>query len=124
MQRDEEYRSRMMAIVEELHAQGIGRYTSAPPIYRLAWRLGFHVAPPHYRSFRTLALEMGAGFGLLWALFMWVLFWRSDPNFPKGAITAAVTVFVMALLAGTGFGLSIAGYYRWQTKSLRLPPLP
>lgn len=114
----------MIAIVEELHAQGIGRYTSAPPIYRLAWRLGFCIAPPHYRSFRRLALEMGVPFGLLWALFMWVLFWRNDQNFPTETIAAAVSVGVAALLAGIGFGLSMAGYYRWQAKSLRLPPLP
>jgi hypothetical protein len=113
----------MMAIVEELHAQGVGRYTSAPPIYRLAWRLGFHVPPPHYHSFRALALEMGAPFGLLWAPLMWVLFWRSDRNFPTGTI-AAGTVVVAALLAGIGFGLSLAGYYRRQAESVRLPPLP
>lgn len=41
-----DYRRRMVAITDELYAQGVGRYTSAPPVFRLAWRLGYDVKPP------------------------------------------------------------------------------
>jgi membrane associated rhomboid family serine protease len=101
-------------MVEELAAQGVGRSTSAPPAYRLAWRLGLRVRPPLYQSFAALVVGMGALFGVLWGLFMWVIFWRPDGHSPTSAI-------VTALVTGALFGLLIALFYRWKARSLRLP---
>lgn len=113
----DEYRKRMLQVVDELHAQGVGRYTSAPPLYRLAWRLGIHVPPPMYRSFRAVALELGASFAVGYGLLMWLFFWRADQH-------SALRMVVTAVIAGVGFGWGMAMWYRHRFRSVRLPSLP
>jgi hypothetical protein len=105
-----------LAIVDDLHAQGVARYTSASPIYRLAWQLGLRVPPPLYQSFSTLAIAVGIWFGVVWGLIMWFLLWRSEAR----SLTSAV---VTSLFAAAFFGLAMAAYYRGKAGKLRLPPL-
>ena len=112
----DEYRSRMLTIVEELHAQGMGRYTAAPPAYRLAWRLGIRVPPPIYQSFFSFAFRAGAGFAVGFGLLMWILFWRSEQH-------SLMRVLLTSIIAGVVFGLSMAAVYRSQRKRFRLPAL-
>src|SRR5262245_43427049 len=102
----DKYRERMLAIAEQLRAQRVNPYTSAPPIYRLAWVLGLHIRPPLYQTFASLALCMGLGFGILWGLAMWFLIWRGEER-------SIIVALVGALFAGVLFGLAMAGYYRW-----------
>jgi hypothetical protein len=111
-----DYRQRMLAIADELRAQRVGPYTSAPPVYRLAWMLGFHVRPPLYQSFTSLALGMGIWFSVVWGLLMWFLFWRAE----GGSISRTL---VGSLFAGVLFGLAMASYYRWKAAHVQLPPL-
>ncbi|CAN5191324.1 hypothetical protein BH23GEM2_BH23GEM2_23140 [soil metagenome] len=66
-----DYRRRMLAITDELHTKGVGRYTSAPPIFRLAWRLGYDVKPPLYQSFSAIAISGAVWFAVVWGLFAW-----------------------------------------------------
>lgn len=106
----------MLAIADELRAQRVGLYTSAPPIYRLAWTLGFHIRPPLYQSFAALALGMGTWFGVTWGLVMWILPWRDEGR-------SVISMLVLSLFAGVFFGLAMAGYYRWKAAHLELPPL-
>ena len=112
----DEYRRRMLAIADELRAQRVGTYTSAPPIYRLAWMLGLRVRPPLYQSFAALALGMGIWFGVVWGSLMWFLFWRGEEK------PLSIAVFG-SLIAGLVFGLGMACYYRWKAGRLQLPPL-
>jgi len=112
----DDYRRRMLAIADELRAQRVGPYTSAPPIYRLAWLLGIHIRPPLYQSFSSLALFSGTWFGIVWGLLMWFLFCRSEGR-------SVSNVFIVVLVAGVVFGLGLASYYRWKGNRLRLPPL-
>lgn len=112
----DEYRSRMLAIVEELHAQGMGRYTAAPPAYRLAWRLGIRVPPPIYQSSFSFALQAGARFAVGFGLLMWVLFWRSEQH-------SLMRVLLTSTVAGAVFGLRMAAVHRSQRKRFRRPAL-
>jgi hypothetical protein len=112
----DQYRTRMLAIADELRAQRVGKYTSAPPIYRLAWKLGIRVRPPLYQSFASLALGMGSWFGVVYGLLMWLLSWRGE-----GMSIARASI--ESLFAGVFFGLAMAGYYRWKAARLKLPPL-
>ena len=112
----DEYYRRMMAISEQLRGQKVSPSTSAPPMYRLAWKLGLRVRPPLYQSFWSLALGLGIFFGIAWGLLMWFLIWRGDGKPISEALVAS-------LAAGVLFGLWMAAYYRWKVKRLQLPPL-
>lgn len=112
----DEYRQRMLAIADELRAQRVGPYTSAPPLYRLAWLLGLHIRPPLYQSFASLALGAGAWFAATWGLLMWFWLWRGEGRSVASTIVASV-------VAGVLFGLAMASYYRRKAARLQLPPL-
>ena len=101
-------------LLNDLTQRGIGKYTAAPPLYRLLWRLGIEVPPPHFASFSSLALFMGIFFAVFWGLFMWLFVWRED-NVP-----IAVGI-VSSVIAGVLFGLAMAAYYRWRAQKLALP---
>lgn len=112
----DDYRNRMFAISQELRAQGVGMYTSAPPIYRLAWLAGIKVRPPLYQSFRTLAIGTGVGFAVLFGLFLLIDPWRTNGR----SVTAD---FVAAIFAGLFFGLGMAFTYQRKASKLRLSAL-
>jgi hypothetical protein len=102
-------------LVDDLAKRGVGKYTAAPPLYRLLWRLGIEIPPPHFAGFWPLAIVMGVFFGVSWGLLMWFFLWRDD-NMPLAIAIAA------SLLAGALFGVTMAAYYRWRAKKLALPP--
>jgi hypothetical protein len=112
----ESHRDRMLAITQELRDQGVGAYTSAPPLFRLAWRLGLRIRPPLYQSFVKLSFGAGVWFTIVWGLGTWLMFWRTEG-------VEASHALVGAALTGTAFGLSMGTYYRWKASRLRLPRL-
>ncbi len=101
-------------LLNDLAQRGIGKYTTAPPLYRLLWRLGFEVPPPHYAGFWPLAIFMGVFFAVLWGIFMWFFLWRSED------MPAAIAIG-SSLLAGALFGVGMAAYYRSAASKLALP---
>jgi hypothetical protein len=101
-------------LLNDLGQRGIGKYTVAPPLYRLLWRLGVKVAPPHFAGFWPLTAFMGTFFGLAWGAFMWLLLWRAQ----EMPVTIAIGT---AAVAGLCFGLAMACYYRWRWRKLALP---
>jgi hypothetical protein len=109
------HRQKVEHLISDLRKQGVSPSTVAPPFFRLLWTLGLDVPPPFFLGFLTLTLLMGAFFGTLWGVFMWLLLWQ--------AWHVPLEVVIMTS-AGTGlfFGLSMAGYYRWKAARLRLPP--
>jgi hypothetical protein len=98
--------------IADLKKRGIGESTAAPPMWKLAWRLGMDLPPPHFMGFISLAVVTGVPFGLLWGMAMWLLIWRGRPVWIS-ATAAAV--------AGVLFGLVMAGYYRYSARRLKLP---
>lgn len=103
---DDSYEDRLARSLAELEASSISALNYAPPMFRLARRLGLKPRPPHYMSFLRAALLLGPAFGVLWGSVMWVLSWRSD-DLP------VIVALLASLLAGALFGLAMAGYYRW-----------
>jgi len=99
-------------LLQDFAKRGINRYTVAPPLYRLLWRLGIEVTPPHFASFWPLALFMGGFFAIAWGLFMSLSVW--------GDLPLAVAVGA-SLFAGLLFGTIMATYYRWRARALALP---
>lgn len=100
--------------VSDLTARGVKKGAISPPIFRLAWRLGIAIPPPHFLGFGGLAMIMGAFFGVLWGAFMWIFFWR-DQGLPVFAVVG------LSLAAGVLFGIAMASYYRWKARKLGLP---
>ncbi len=110
-----DHRQKVEHLLDDFDRRGIGRNTAAPPLYRLLWRLGVEIPPPHFAGFWPLALSTGPFFAVCWGLLMWFLLWRSDD------MPVAIAV-VTSLLAGLAFGLIMAAYYRWRARKLALPP--
>lgn len=100
-------------LLNDLGQRGIGQYTIAPPIYRLLWRLGIEVKPPHFASFWSLVVPLGVVFGVLWGIFMWLFVWRHSAPVGLDVATAALT--------GLLFGVVMALYYQWRARKLALP---
>jgi hypothetical protein len=92
--------------------RGIQEGACAPPAWKLAWRLGWTIPPPHFVGFLPLALVMGLLFGVLWGFAMWLLYWSSQGW--RFSVSAAA-------YAGALFGLSLAGYYRYSASKHNLP---
>ena len=96
-----EFTSKLAAARQWLDASGIAPGTAAPPFFRLCWRLGIPVAPPHFRGCVANALSLGSFFGIIWSLCMagmvaiGVLPHRPMP------LQEIVTIFVLAALAAS-----------------------
>lgn len=100
------YEDRLGRAMAQLEASSISRLNYAPPMFRIARRIGLKPRPPHYISFTRAVLLLGPTFGLMWGALMWLLQWQS------AEVPTAVMLFA-SLLAGGLFGLAMAGYYRW-----------
>src|SRR5881275_3059708 len=79
----------------EAPAQRIGAWSAAPPVIRLAWALAIDVAPPHFWSFRALALFQGILFGVIF-FGLNVLFF--DERWQRQFLTSAFAALLFGLL--------------------------
>lgn len=93
---------------------GVSPSTTAPPLWRLLWRLGIDIVPPLFMGFRQAALVMGSFFGVFWGLFMWLFMWS------RGGMPVWIAL-VAAALAGLLFGLGMASYFRYVARKHKLP---
>jgi hypothetical protein len=110
-----DHQAKVAHLLEDFKQRGINPYTTAPPLYRLLWRVGIEAPPPHFASFGSIALLMGLFFGVFWGLVMWLLVWREDD------VPIAIAL-IMSLVAGVLFGVIMAAYFRWRARKLALPP--
>ena len=108
------HKEKIKKMFEELPKKGIKQYNFAPPIYRLLWKLGVEIPPPPFSSFLYDFLFAGVGFGTLWGLLMWFVFWQPK-NFP------AIIAIISSAMAGILFGLSMAVILRHKAKKHNLP---
>lgn len=108
------YPPRVRATLDRLDAAGMNRRTSAPPLYRLFWRMGVSIAPPILSSFIANMVSLGACFALGWGVMMWALVWRTT-GLGTGLMVAG------AVLGGLGFGAFGALLLRMQRQRHGLP---
>ncbi|MFA9274463.1 MAG: DUF6404 family protein [Candidatus Aquirickettsiella gammari] len=99
---------------EHLATLGISPSTSAPPVWKILWRLGLEVPPPLFMGFWPTALFMGSYFGVFWGLFMWLFNWSRQGK---------PLLFILggAISAGVLFGLCMAAYLRHLARKHNLP---
>jgi hypothetical protein len=101
--------------IRDMQRRGVGPYTSAPPLFRLLWRLGLEVPPPFFLGFWSVLLVSGALFALGWGSCMWCWF-----GLPSGGMLALHVA--VSLLAGLAFGACMAAFSRWTARRYDLPP--
>jgi len=103
--------------VRQAIAAGIRPWDAAPPLYRLAWRLGFELRPPHYAGFASNAALLGSTYGL--AMGAVGLAWAM--RLPSWRPAAAVPVLATAAVVGIAFGLCMAALLRRRARLAQLP---
>lgn len=103
--------------ISRLEEQGVSRKVSAPPLYRLIWRLGVDVAPPFNQSLLGNTFFLGSFFAVLFGILMW-LFHPQQPDKPTEA--AILSTFI----GGAIFGVCMAFYYRFKSRSVDVPKWP
>jgi hypothetical protein len=101
-------------LIEALRERGVGQYTTAPPHYRLLWRLGWETPPPMFQRFLPQFIASGTYFAVTWGPLMWLFQWRyQDISVADAMITSVGT--------GAIFGLAMAIYFRWKARNFGLP---
>ena len=108
---------KLTAMHAHLPRLGLGRYTFAPPIYRLLWRFGIEISPPYFTPFVPLAIFQAVSFGLVMAGLMWFI----DVLFPGSSPFSGVGIVKAASLSAVVFGFTIAVVIRLQARRRRLP---
>lgn len=97
-----------------LSQHGLAPGTYAPLLFRLLWKIGVNVPPPHFMGFTKLAMIWGTWFAVVWGAIMWAFVWsRQDTNILLAAGSA--------IAAGTFFGVSLAAVYARHRKKYGLP---
>lgn len=109
-----EFDVRLRPALALLDTKGLGKSTYAPPLFRLLWRLGIKVPPPHMAGFAFNSMLMGGFFGVCWSLLMWLMLWGRH-GMPLAMVAIA------ALLAGALFGLAMAWYMRYSARKRAIP---
>jgi hypothetical protein len=81
----------------------------------MLWGMGLRLPPPLFMGFAPLTLITGTIFAVFWGVGMWLITWRTQGDMPIWL------VFGVSIFAGLLFGLSMAYYYRFKSRSLPLP---
>lgn len=108
------FQARRARSIEILQRTGMRPGNYAPLLWRVLWRLGAEIPPPHYMPFAQTALLAAAWFGAAWGGFMWLSLWSRQGM--AGLVAAGVSC-----AAGLSFGLSMAMYYRHGKRKYQLP---
>ena len=61
-----EFDGRLEKALAWLEESGIRRSTYAPPMFRLLWKAGVRIPPPHMNGFVVNAFVMGGFFATAW----------------------------------------------------------
>jgi membrane associated rhomboid family serine protease len=102
---------RSLAVLSE---RGLSRHHAEPLLFRLLWKLGINVRPPHFLGFASIAIVYGTWFACAWGVFMWLLVWSH-----QGVGLAGVAL--RAAAAGACFGLLMAWFYARERREFALP---
>jgi len=108
------YPPKVSVALEMLANNGMKRRSYAPPIYRLFWRLGFAVPPPHFAGFLTNCVNSGIVFGVLTWICLLAVF-----NAPADLVPQFLEFSAAAGLLG---GVARAVYFRHVARKYHLPP--
>lgn len=103
------------AALDHLSALGVPRLAREPLLYRLAWRMGLHLKPPHFGHFLPNAVMASIPCSVASAAAFTALTTLS-------ARFDASSVPEVSLAVGAYFGVAMALYYRYSARWLELGP--
>lgn len=109
-----QFRAQLDRSLAVLSQRGLARNHAEPLLFRLLWKLGVRVRPPHFQSFASIALVYGTWFTGAWGVFMWALVWSHQG-------VGIVGVALRSLAAGACFGLLMAWFYARERREFALP---
>ena len=98
--------------LQYLQQRGVSEADAAPAIFRLLWKAGVMVRPPHFVPAYRLAIGHALYFGIFWSSLMQIIHLVSPTIRAPGIIA---TVF-----AGVFFGVSMALIYALRKRRLQL----
>ena len=108
------FRAQLDRSLALLSARGLARSHAEPLVFRVLWKLGVRVRPPHFIGFVPIALAYGTAFACMWGVFMWTLVWSQQGR-------SIVDVALRAAAAGACFGLMIAWLYARERREFAVP---
>jgi hypothetical protein len=109
-----QFRAQLDRSLAMLSARGLAHRHAAPLLFRLLWKLGIRVRPPHFLGFFHIVLVYGTWFTCAWGVFMWVLVWSQQGLDFRG-------VALRSGGAGAAFGLMMAWFYTRERREFGLP---
>ena len=100
-----------------LAATGMRRDTYAPPLFRLLWRFGLLIPPPHFMSFGANFLIVAVGFGLALGAGMWLQGWLGlfGPQMRRLDAYRLVSLAIAGSLPGLCMA-TVVQYQKWRHK--------
>jgi hypothetical protein len=75
-----QFRAQLDRSLAVLSQHGLSRNHAEPLLFRLLWKLGVRVRPPHFLGFASIALVFGTWFAGAWGVFMWTLVWSHQAS--------------------------------------------
>ncbi len=106
------FQEKIEYMYNDLGNRGVWRSTMVPPLYRLAWALGFQLVPPLFAKPLQLAAFLGTTWGVGWAVLMFAFL---------GGQANLDSLFEIGNYYGVFFGLFMSVFYRVRAKMLNLP---
>ena len=100
--------------LEVMARTGVSRSSYEPLAFRVLWRIGIAVPPPHFAPFLPIVLSIGMVFGVVWGALMWVILWAHIGIEWQRA-------FMTSGLAGLLFGSLMGLYYAYGRYKYKLP---
>lgn len=115
------HRDAVRRFMADMQRRGEHPFDAAPPYFRVLWRCGARVRPPHYLTRGTIVLLLGGTFGLATSLLVGLLLFGLHRVIPIDGREVAALISV-TLVVGLAFGLEMSRHYRRAALRLRLPP--
>jgi hypothetical protein len=102
-------------------ANKVSKWRVAPPIFRMAWKCGLKIPPPHFMPFLPLAFIGTLGWGIPMTAVVWfsspLLSGHSSGCIPFGNIQR---FSVTMLTVSAAFGFSVAAIFRYEAHKYKL----
>jgi hypothetical protein len=108
----ENQRAHALAILTNTDVWPRGSY--APLLFKLLWRLGFRIPPPHFANFWLTVVVYGAAYCAISGPLVWFVVSS------QGGI-APITAAYASLRTGAVFGLFVAAFFAYGRYKYKLP---